>query len=846
MRKDITIVVPKDDANLQAEAAKLIDLLEKAGHRARVFEAEKIIIPFYNCDFLISIGTRDVRWFPYSHEKWFIESLVDWKKEWNEKLGISVPLVEPVAVDPAEVKFKVTAICPTHNRRKYLPSSMAMFMAQTFTDSELLIVDDGTESAEDLIPKHPRIRYMRLAGPRLTSGEKRNVCCTNAHGEIIVHWDDDDWQHPERIADQVNLLEKSGKQVLTYYNLLVWNESRNIAGRMWPNNQGNCHGASLCYKKSWWLEHRFANQMTGEDTLFGMVARASQQLFAVDAQDMIVYRVHAANTSNPAGFGFSQGIPLVDKSQIPADFFLPLLPVYKTSKDDLILAVIVRYGWNELRTFANSLVRTGFDGTKLLCVANISTEARENLLSLGFTLLDFPFSSNSMRGRGGSSQFNVEDRFIPALAYIEKNISKHRYAVWCDVRDVIFQTNPSKWLEKNLAPQKLLGASECWRIRNDPYCNESWIKRTCPQDYTWLREEETLCGGTLAGEVTAVHDVLRRVYEMTKANPEANDQAALNYILRTSPMKEITRIPKMRENFTATCSAFSTDGFSSHCSQPDVLTDTSPVFDKHHAVVLAPETNKPFCIVHQYDRDPAWNTLIENDYKRVAPERKTAIILISTGDAYNKKFLFPLIASIKKFMPPNTVIVFTDSTQDLGLGVIKIPHVSLGGRDEAFKRYHIFLSERERLAQFDFILYMDADCLVVDPIGDEIFSDGFTAVLHPWDGRGGVENFKFGSLEPNPKSTAYVDRTKVTAYYQGCLQGAPTEKFLAMAECLSKRIDEDTRNGLTARTLDESHLNRYLFDNPPTKVLFTAYCYMSGAVNGTPKIRHFNANGWQK
>src|ERR1019366_10210549 len=97
----------------------------------------------------------------------------------------------------------VTAICPTYNRRKYLPTSIALFLKQTFTDSELLIVDDSTESIDDLVPKHPRIRYVRLSPSsvekRLLIGEKRNICCAEARGEFIVHWDDDDWQAPDRI-----------------------------------------------------------------------------------------------------------------------------------------------------------------------------------------------------------------------------------------------------------------------------------------------------------------------------------------------------------------------------------------------------------------------------------------------------------------------------------------------------------------------------------------------------------------------------------------------------------------------------------------------------------------------
>ena len=57
----------------------------------------------------------------------------------------------------------------------------------------------------DLIPADPRIRYLRET-PRRVLGDKRNRLCELARGEIIVHWDDDDWHGRDRIARQVAAL----------------------------------------------------------------------------------------------------------------------------------------------------------------------------------------------------------------------------------------------------------------------------------------------------------------------------------------------------------------------------------------------------------------------------------------------------------------------------------------------------------------------------------------------------------------------------------------------------------------------------------------------------------------
>ena len=121
-------------------------------------------------------------------------------------------------------RIKATAICPTANRRQYVPTMLKSFLSQTVTESELIVLDDGLDAVSDLMPDNPRIRYVRLpncsdkapafyggtpAGRR-SIGSKRNLCCAMARGEFIIHLDDDDWSAPNRIAHQINHLERMG------------------------------------------------------------------------------------------------------------------------------------------------------------------------------------------------------------------------------------------------------------------------------------------------------------------------------------------------------------------------------------------------------------------------------------------------------------------------------------------------------------------------------------------------------------------------------------------------------------------------------------------------------------
>jgi len=96
----------------------------------------------------------------------------------------------------------VSCIMPTYNRRAFVPHAIRFFLEQDYDNKELLIVDDGTDSIKDLVPGHPQIRYINFS-KTMTLGEKRNFCVKEGRGDLIMHWDDDDWYPQDRIRRQV-------------------------------------------------------------------------------------------------------------------------------------------------------------------------------------------------------------------------------------------------------------------------------------------------------------------------------------------------------------------------------------------------------------------------------------------------------------------------------------------------------------------------------------------------------------------------------------------------------------------------------------------------------------------
>src|SRR4029453_14452637 len=90
---------------------------------------------------------------------------------------------------------------PTRDRRRFVGQAVAHFLAQDCPERELIVVDDGDDAIGDLLPADEGIRSIRL-DRRATIGAKRNIACEAASGEVIAHWDDDDWMAGWRVAFQ--------------------------------------------------------------------------------------------------------------------------------------------------------------------------------------------------------------------------------------------------------------------------------------------------------------------------------------------------------------------------------------------------------------------------------------------------------------------------------------------------------------------------------------------------------------------------------------------------------------------------------------------------------------------
>lgn len=191
----------------------------------------------------------------------------------------------------------VSCIMPTRDRRAFAGQAIWYFLRQDYAPAELIVLDNGEVPMGDLVPADDRIRYVRVDGaPNL--GALRNRACELARGELIAHWDDDDWIAPFRLRLQVDELVKSGADACGAGELLYYAPLRAEAWlyRSQPGDRPWLAGGTLLYRRTLWARHRFPDLKVGEDSAF-VWSLPSERVLSLGDRSFYVGVVHGANTS---------------------------------------------------------------------------------------------------------------------------------------------------------------------------------------------------------------------------------------------------------------------------------------------------------------------------------------------------------------------------------------------------------------------------------------------------------------------------------------------------------------------------------------------------------------------
>lgn len=190
----------------------------------------------------------------------------------------------------------VSCIMPTAGRKKFVPDAIRHFQKQDYPNRELIVVDDGEESVADLIPAADNIRYLRL-DQKHSLGTKRNLACEMSGGEIIVHWDDDDWMAPQWVRTQVDAIISKEADVCGLDRIFFYAPEQKKAWRyVYDGNKPWIYGGTLVYTKSFWHRNPFLDMNIGEDNAF-VWGKEPKTLVTHEGYTLYIATVHSGNTS---------------------------------------------------------------------------------------------------------------------------------------------------------------------------------------------------------------------------------------------------------------------------------------------------------------------------------------------------------------------------------------------------------------------------------------------------------------------------------------------------------------------------------------------------------------------
>jgi glycosyltransferase involved in cell wall biosynthesis len=130
-------------------------------------------------------------------------------------------------------KPKVSVIIPAYNAMPYLPEALESVLRQTFSDFEVIIIDDGsTDRTVEWTSKLTDPRVKVILQDNHGSARARNQGIAIANGEYIALLDADDIWEPTKLEKQIRFLDEHPEIGLVDTWTLLIDETGNSTGRV--------------------------------------------------------------------------------------------------------------------------------------------------------------------------------------------------------------------------------------------------------------------------------------------------------------------------------------------------------------------------------------------------------------------------------------------------------------------------------------------------------------------------------------------------------------------------------------------------------------------------------------
>lgn len=275
------------------------------------------------------------------------------------------------------------------------------------------------------------------------------------------------------------------------------------------------------------------------------------------------------------------------------------------AQKDLIIGAFSNYNdYAVLKPWVQSIKDTGFDGDIVLIAIDVGNEIVEKLESEDVKVIR----------KGNPTKMMIHMlRFVHIYDYLRNHQSEYRYVITTDVRDVVFQFNPSVYLQeftKLRYGKDLIIQSEAILIKDEKWNRDNIIKNFGEYFYNEVKESQVYNVGILAGQSDWVRDACFNIYQLSLNRPDwVADQAAFNIMVNFHPWYDHIQRASLKDAWA----------INAHVTnKPDQMEEFGPyLLEKRPSMIDGIVKNSdgiPFVIVHQYDRVPEWNEYYSKKY----------------------------------------------------------------------------------------------------------------------------------------------------------------------------------------------------------------------------------------
>ena len=287
---------------------------------------------------------------------------------------------------------------------------------------------------------------------------------------------------------------------------------------------------------------------------------------------------------------------------------------------DLVIGAIGDYQFNQIQNWVHSLTKCGFEGDKILISYNsnqtLINELRKNDIEVYEIETDArgqkvdQFITNSGNVNASNSHLLVHNvRFFhmwQLLKQFQKDGRTFKRIIHTDVRDVIFQTNPSDWLDMNMTTE-IVSPSESVKYWDEPWNRDNFRRSFGDIAFMNLAPDMLVSNvGTFAAKADTGIDLCLHIYLLTVGQWHT-DQPAFNVIVNTV-YKDRTQWAGTKECWAAQIGAL----IEARPKLGDTILEPAPTMNEDGLVVN--ENGNVFPLLHQYERVPGWFDKLTEKY----------------------------------------------------------------------------------------------------------------------------------------------------------------------------------------------------------------------------------------